>query len=236
MSESAPTGTLRVGVVEAPQAGVIFVERSADGAPRGVTVDLGAAMARRLGLPVAFIVFPNSGELTEATHRGEVDVAFMPVDALRSERVAFGPGYYLLESTYGVSAASGIETLADVDREGVRVVGIAGTTTIRASTRTLSNTVPVASRGVNEAVAMLRDGRADALALSRDSLNQIVTGIPGARITPGGFQHTTISVAVPPGRPAALAAASAFLEGAKRDGTVRRAFDAVGLEAEDVAP
>ena len=89
--------------------------------------------------------------------------------------------------------------------------------------------VPEAIRGVDEAVGRLAAGTIDALAVSRDSLNQIVAGIPGARVLPGAFQRTVIAVAVPPGRGEALAVADAWLAGAKRDGTVRRAFDAVGL-------
>ena len=232
----APGGILRVGVVRAPQAGVFFAAVGPDGAPRGVTVDLGAALAAGLGLPVSDVVFPNSGECTDAVASGAVDVAFMPVDPARSARVAFGPAYAAIESTYLVSAASGIATLAEVDRPGRRVVGIADTTTIRAAGRSLVSTRPVAIRGVDEAVAMLRDGRADALALSRDSLEQIAPTVPGSRIVPGGFQRTTISIAVPPGRPEALAAATAFLERAKRDGTVRRAFAALGLPGDAVAP
>ena len=176
-------------------------------------------------MPVFDTVFPNSGECTDAVAPGPVDVAFMPVDPARSARVAFGPAYDDIESTYLVSAASGIATLADVDRPGLRIVGIADTTTIRASARSLHHHRPVPIRGVEEAVAMLRDGRADALALSRDSLAQVAPTIPGSRIVDGGFQRTRVAIAVPPGNPAALAAASAFLDRAKRDGTVRRALD-----------
>ena len=236
VGEIAPSGMLHAGVVEAPTAGVFFVGRDAAGAAHGVTIDLFTALAGQLGLPLEVHVYPNSGECTEALASAAIDVAFMPVDAHRRTRVAFGPAYYLLESTYLVSAASGIHTLADVDRAEVRVVGIADTTTIRASTRTLLHTTPFPSRGVDDAIAMVRDGRADALALSRDSLNQVLPSVPGGRITPGGFQQTTVSIAVPPGRPAALAVVSAFLEGAKRGGLVRRSLDAVGLGEEAVAP
>ena len=232
----APTGTLRVGVVLAPQAGLFFVGVGRDGRSYGVTVDLGAALGAQFGLATTPVVFPNSGECTDAVAAGAVDAAFMPVDAARSARVAFGPAYAVIESTYLVSAASGIATLAEVDRPGRRVVGIADTTTIRASARSLVATRPVAVRGVDEAVAMLREGRADALALSRDSLAQIAPTVPGSRILPGGFQRTTVSIAVPPGRPEALAAATAFLDRAKRDGTVRRALDALGLHDEALAP
>src|SRR5690349_10638361 len=109
VKELAPAGTLRVGVVEAPTSGAFFVAKDrATGQPSGVTVELGAELARRIGLPVEYRVYPNSGECTEATSSGAVDVAFMPVDEERRGKVAFGPAYYLLESTFLVSAASGI--------------------------------------------------------------------------------------------------------------------------------
>src|SRR5262245_57058303 len=96
--EIAPTGRLRVGVVFAPAASPFFVIRKDDGAPEGVTVDLGAALAAELRLPVEFFVVPNSGELTDATEAGAVDLTFMPVDEQRKRRVEFGPAYFLAES------------------------------------------------------------------------------------------------------------------------------------------
>jgi len=236
LKELAPTGTLRVGLVEAPDAGAFFVAKDPKThAIHGVTVDLGADLARELGVPVTYAVFPNSGACTEATHSGAVDVAFMPVDALRRQQVAFGPAYYQLESTYLVSGQSKITDLAGVDRPGVRVVGISNTTTIRASARTLHNTVPKPIDSVQAAVEAMRSGQADALALSRDSLKPIMAELPGSRIVPGGFQKTSLSIAVPPDRPAALAYVSTFLEHAKASGAVRRAFDAAGLQDEPVA-
>jgi len=218
----APTGTLRFGLVKAPLAGVFFVSIDAEGRPDGTTALLAANLARHAGLPLEPVVFPNSGECMEALVAGRIDAGFMPVDDYRKERVSFGPGYFDLESTYMVSAASGIATLAEVDHPGVRVVGIAGTTTIRAATRTLSHTVPAPVRSAEEAFALLRDGKADAVALSRDSLEQALPDMPGTRITPGGFQHMPVGVAVPRGNTAGLAVVTAWLEGAKADGTVGR--------------
>ena len=78
------------------------------------------------------MVASNSGLVTDATESGAIDVAFMPVDEERKKRVDFGPAYFIIESTYLVTGASGIKTVAEVDRPDVRVVGIANTTTIRA--------------------------------------------------------------------------------------------------------
>lgn len=228
-AELAPTGVLRAGLVEASHAGLFFVRTDpSTGAPRGVTVDLFDALARDLAIGVAFRVFPNSGDCVAALSGGEIDVAAMPVDEERRGRVAFGPAYFDLRSTYLVSAASGLADLAEVDQPHVRVVGIAGTTTIRASARTLRRTAPVAARSVDEAIALIRSGRADAFALSHDSLGPIAAALPGSRILAGGFQETTVSIAVPKGRPAALAHVTAFLEAAKVSGLLRQAFDRVG--------
>ena len=137
VKELIPTGKLRFGVAFAPKMSALFVVKDAGGSPRGVTADLGNELAQRLGVPIEFMVAPNTGVLTDALASGAIDVAFMPVDEERKKRLEFGPAYCLVESTYMVTAASGIRTLAEVDRPGVRVVGIANTTTIRAAGRSL---------------------------------------------------------------------------------------------------
>src|SRR5215510_13550699 len=115
VKELIPTGKLRVGVVFAPAASAFFVVKDAKGEPRGVTVDLALELGRKLGLPVEFIVAPNSGLITDATESGAIDVAFMPVDDERKKRVDFGPAYFMIESTYLATGESRIKTVAEVD-------------------------------------------------------------------------------------------------------------------------
>jgi polar amino acid transport system substrate-binding protein len=232
----AASGKLRVGVVAAPSVSAFFVTQDAAGEPRGVTVDLGTALAAWLGVPVAFMVAPNSGLVTDALAAGAIDVSFMPADDERKTRIAFGPAYFVVESTYLVTAASGITTLAEVDRPGVRVVGIANTTTIRSAARTLTRTTVTPATSVDEAMTMMRLGTADAFALSHDSLPPLAAGLPGSRILDGGFQRTVIAIAVPKNRPQALAAVTAFMEDANASGLVRRALDAAGFRDAAVAP
>jgi polar amino acid transport system substrate-binding protein len=236
VKELVPTGKLRVGVVFAPAASPFFVVKEANGEPRGVTVDLARELGRKLDVPVEFMVVPNSGLVTDATESGAIDVAFMPVDEERRKRVDFGPAYFMIESTYLATGASGIKTVAEVDRPNVRVVGIANTTTIRAAGRSLKNTSISAVASVDEAMAMLQSGKADAFALSRDSLPPFVAQLPGSRIVEGGFQQTGIAIAVRKNRPNALAYVTAFMESAKTSGVVRRALDRAGFANDPVAP
>jgi polar amino acid transport system substrate-binding protein len=236
MNELTPTGKLRVGVAVAPSASPLFVVKDKDGQPRGVTVDLAHELANELGVPLELMVAPNTGELVDALEAGRIDVSFMPVDDERRKRIDFGPVYFEVESTYMVTQASGIKTVDEVDRPGVRVVGIAGTTTIRASGRTLKNTTVKAAQSIGEAIEMMTTGKADAFALSRDSLPPFVAGLPGSRIVAGGFQFTGVAIAVAKGRPEALARVTAFLDKAKRSGAIKRAFERAGLAHLEVAP
>jgi polar amino acid transport system substrate-binding protein len=236
MSELIPTGKLRVGVALAPSPSPLFAVKDKGGQPRGVTVDLANALAKGLGVEVELMAAPNTGELVDALEAGRIDMSFMPVDDERKQRIAFGPVYFQVESTYMVTQASGIKTVGEVDRAGVRVVGIANTTTIRAAGRTLTNTTIKAVQSVGEAIEMMSGGRADAFALSRDSLPPFVANLPGSRIVEGGFQFTGVAIAVAKGKPEALATVTVFLDRAKKSGAVKAAFERAGLAHLDVAP
>jgi polar amino acid transport system substrate-binding protein len=232
----APTGRLRGGVVIAPAGSAFFAVQDASGAARGVTVDLLHVFAERIGLPLDLRLFPNSGQATEAVASGECDVAFMPRDAERMQKVAFGPAYFVIESAYLVPAGSALHHADEVNRPGTRIVAIANTTTMRSARRT----APLASvrevPSVDEMVALARAGDGDAFALSRDSFLGLMPQLPGARVLAGNFQETGIGVAVPPGRPGALRLVSDLLEEAKRNGVVRHALDAAGFADAPVAP
>ena len=60
--------------------------------------------------------------------------------------------------------------------------------------------------------------------------------MPGSRILDGAFMNSTTSVALPKGKPEALAYVSQFIEEAKASGLVRKAFDEMGLKSSQVAP
>jgi polar amino acid transport system substrate-binding protein len=235
MKGLAPTGKLRVGIVYAPVMSTFFVIKDEAGKPKGVTVDIGEALGNKLNLPVEFVLYPNSGQVTDAVESGAVDVGFMPVDEQRRKRLAIGPDYVRAESTYMVTAASGAKTVENVDKAGMRVIGIANTTTIRAAERTLKNTTISPVTSVDDAVAAMKEGKADAFALGRDSLPPYVKQVPGSRITDGHFQQMGISIATQKGRPQALAAITAFMNEAKKNGRLRRILDKHGF-GDPVAP
>jgi polar amino acid transport system substrate-binding protein len=237
LKELAPTGKLRVGVAVGPSGSPLWaIKDPATGKPAGVTVDLGAALAAKLGVPVEYVVYASSGEITEAVTSGAWDVGFMPVDEERKKKIDFGPNYSLGESTYLVGPGSNIRTLADVDKPGVRVVGVENTTTIRAARRVLKNATVTGTKGSGETFDLLKAGKVDAIGLGRDSLEDFAAQLPGSHVLEEHFWAVGTAIAIAKNKPAALAYVTEFIEAAKADGTVKKAFDNAKLKAAKVAP
>lgn len=233
----AISGVVRVGIAVGPTRSALWTARDPKtGSPTGATVTLGLAFAKALGVPAVFVEYASSGKIIDAAKSGEWDVTFTPVDAERKLHVAFGPSYYLGESTYLVAPDSTAQDIEDVDRPGCRIYGVEGTATLRSCRKSLKQVELVGVAGLDDALAAMAEGRADALALGRESLIPLLQRFPGARVLPGHFHAAGTAIAVPLGHPALLAFASAFIEQAKADGTVRAALDASDMPLAEVAP
>jgi polar amino acid transport system substrate-binding protein len=117
--ELAPTGTLRAGL---NHSNFLLVSKdSAPGNPRGVAVDMARDLARRLGVGVAFVSFDSPGKLADAARTGVWDVAFLGAEPTRAGEIDFTGAYVEIEATYLVPAASPLRSIAEVDRDGVRI-------------------------------------------------------------------------------------------------------------------
>jgi polar amino acid transport system substrate-binding protein len=235
-AQLAPTGKLRVAIAIALSPSAQFAIKDEAGNYRGVAIILGQALAKKLGVPVELVAHNGSGEIQNSAAANKWDVAFLPVDEERKKFVDFGNAYHLLQSTYLVAPAAKFASVAAANTAGVRIGGVANTATFRTSNKTAPNASHVSFDKTDAAMAALRDGQVDALAFSRESLTGLQPKVPGSRILDGGFLNSTTSVAVPKGKPEALAYVTAFIEEAKASGLVRKALDEMGLKTSQVAP
>ena len=234
--ELIPTGKLRMAVPIGPAAGVTFVTKDAAGQYRGVSIELAKGLATKLGVPVVFVDYANSGDVVAAADSGAWDLACVPVDAERKKAVAFAASYVTSQSTYLVAPDSTIKSVADANKAGVRIVGVKDTATIRASQKASPNATHAAVAGPADAEAAMKAGQADAIALGRESLLSLAPSIPGARVLEDAFLSNTVAAAVPKNKPAAHATVRAYIEEAKASGLVRKALDDLGLKTTSVAP
>jgi len=147
-----------------------------------------------------------------------------------------GAAHIVGQFTYMVAPHSDIQTMADVDRLGVRVVGTEGTAAVRAAQASLKNVTIFQAKSSAEVFELLRTGKADAMTSSRETLLGLSKKLPGSRVLDGSYLNSYVAIAVPKGRSAGLAYASAFVEDVKANGMVRRSLDNAGLTTTRVAP
>ena len=237
VADIAPTGKLRAAIGVGPAASAFWATRDpVSGQPRGVTVALAKGAAENLGVPLQLIEYRNSGEITAAASKDAWDISFMPQDAEREKFVDVGPAYVVYESAYLVRAGSDIRSVADVDRAGIRVGGVEGTSTSRTVAKALKQASLTLYANPDAAFEVLGRGGLDALAMGRDALAEFSRKMPGTRLLDEVIQSTGVVVVVPKERPAAREWAARFIEEAKKDGTVRRALDGAGFVNATVAP
>src|SRR5438874_10892115 len=104
-----PTGRLRMGIGLANTA---FASKdAATGELRGIDVELGRALAARLGVPFEAIEYATSQEVTEALRAGQIDVANQAVAELIAQVDASAP-FAEIDNTYLVPAGSPIRRAA----------------------------------------------------------------------------------------------------------------------------
>ena len=227
--EIAPTGILRVAIAISPAGGAFWCTKTETGYA-GVPVDLGKAMAAQLGVPVAYVVHRNSGEITDAASKGSWDVAFLPKDAEREGRMSFGPIYEVADATYIVKAGSNVTNFATLDQPAITVAAVNNTTTMRGAQAHLKNAKITGYATYDEIFNLLKNGEVDAFALSRDQLNAMAKKIPGTRVLDGTFKKTVTAVAVPLNHPQSLAFVTKFMTDATSNGVLRQAYDNNGLK------
>jgi len=235
LKELVPTGKLRLAIAVAPSPSAQFAIKDGD-TYRGVAVTFGRALAAKLGVPLEILPHQASGEIQNSASANRWDVAFLPVDDERKKFVDFGNAYHLLQSTFLVAPGSKIQSVKDADAKGVGIGGVANTATFRAAKKATASATHIDFAGVDAAVAAMRDGKIEAIALSRESLSGLVGKIAGSRIIDDAFLNSSTAVCVPKGKPAALGYVSDFIEEAKASGLVRKALDDMGLKSSLVAP
>jgi len=231
----APGGRLRASI----NLGNPILANSdpATGRARGVSVDLAAELARRLGVPLETIEFPAATKSVDAVTGGVADVGFFAIDPLRGAEIAFTDAYVLIEGAYLVRADSPCRANEDVDRAGTSVVVGKGSAYDLFLSRELKQASFVRVPGAAEVVRTLRAGGADVAGGIRQVLVEVADKDPSLRVLPGRFMVIRQAMGLARTRgPAAEAALRAFVEDAKAGGLVADALLRHAVAGAIVAP
>ncbi len=228
VAELAPNGTMRAGINMSNP--LLVTGRTSDGDPVGVSPDMAAAIADRLGVQVKLVQFPSPGVLADAMAEDAYDIGLIAAEPARAETIAFTNAYVEIEATYLVPPGSHLNVIADVDKPGIRVAVSARSAYDLYLTRTLEHAELVRAQGLGGALALLTDEKLDVLAGLRPALNEDVKSLPGARIMEGRYTTVQQAIGTNPKNAAAAAFLRDFVAEAKQSGLVASLIEKHGVE------
>jgi len=234
-AELAPTGVLRAGI---NMSNFLLVTGSTpEGDPDGVSPDMARAVAERLGVPLKLVPFKTPGELADAAVEDVWDIGNIGAEPERAKTIAFTPAYVEIEATYLVPAESPIQSIDEVDRDGVRIAVSARSAYELWLTNNIRHAELVLAQGIDASINTFVEQKLEALAGLRPRLVDDVKKLPGARILDGKFTAVQQAIGTKPDREAGAAFLRDFVEEAKASGFVASLIDKHGVSGRlTVAP
>ena len=226
-SALAPSGKLRIAVY--PGSPMSMVVGGSPAEHRGVTLDIGREMARRLGVDAELVVLERAGQIVEALHAGQADMAITNATAARAALVDFSTPVVSLELGYLVTPDSPIQTMNDVDQPGLRIGVSEGSSSLASLSRSLKHAQLVTAPTLAAARAMLDNKQLDAFATNKGILFEMNKALPQARVLEGSWGMEHVALALPKGRDVAKPWVAQFVASVQREGLVNAAAQRAGL-------
>ncbi len=233
-AELAPTGVLRAGINLSNF--LLVTGRTEKSEPVGVAPDMARAIADSLGVPVSYVTFKSPGELSDQAGKDVWDIGLIGAEPQRAAVMTFSAAYVEIEATYMVPADSPLKTIADVDREGVRIVTSARSAYGLWLENNIKKATLVQVAGLDGAFRKFYDEKYEVLAGLRPGMLKDIETHPGLRIMDGKF--AAVQQAIGCNKPATEGARyiAAFVENAKKSGLVARLIEKHKVKGLSVAP
>jgi polar amino acid transport system substrate-binding protein len=230
IADLAPTGVLRATV----NLGNRLLVQGTPEAPTGVTVDVANELGARLGIAVELVRVPNVPKTVAAVRDGLADICFIAIEPSRAVELAFTTPYIVVEGVFVVPQDSDITTVADVDREGVRIGIVKDSSHDAFLSRSLQlATVVRGERGID----VFREQGLEVAAGVRQSMTEYVACNPGLRLVDGRFMQVQQGIGTTKARaPQTLQYLRSVVEELKANGFVANAIRRANSPDLSVAP
>ena len=231
----APTGKLRASINLGNP--VLARRDSPEKSPYGVSIDLARALAQRLGVGIEFVVFNAAQQSVEAVARDEADIGFFAIDPKRGEAIAFTDAYLHIEGWYAVREDSPIQSIAEVDRVGIRIAVGQGSAYDLFLSRELKAAEIVRAPNPPAVVPLFINEGLEVAAGVRQQLEIDMRRHPGLRLLPERFMLIQQAMGLARQRgEAAHAALCAFIEEMKDGDFIADALVRHGIDGARLAP
>ena len=109
IEQLAPKGVLRVAINLSNF--LLVTDRSAEGNPAGVSPDMAAEVARRLGVGIEYVEYKTPGEIADDAGKDVWDIANIGAEPQRAEKIDFTRAYCEIQATYLVPPGSPLKSI-----------------------------------------------------------------------------------------------------------------------------
>ena len=231
----APQGQLRTTI----NIGNAVLAGMAPGAtePHGVSVDIARELAKRLGVPPAFVICVTAAKAVDAVKQGAADICFLAVDPARAVDIDYAAPYVVIEGAYMVKNGSPLTDNVQVDKSGHRIAVGKGSAYDLFLTREIKNAELVRFGSSQEVVDGFLAQGLEVAAGVKQQLEIDARRVPGLRLLPGRFMEIRQAIGAVKGRgDEAGTYLLAFIEELKASGFVAEALKRHRIEGAAVAP
>ena len=213
-------GALRLGLFPS----FFYRKDRATGSLHGVGIEIGRALAERLGVVLAPTEYPAPPAVLAALAEDALDVGLLGIDPARAAEVDFSPPLFAADFTYLVMEHSKVGSIADADRTGTRIALVRHHAMDTALRGQLKAATPVYADTPDAAFELFRAGNADVLAGVRPGLLAYADALPGTRVLPDRYGRNVLALAVRKGDAEWRRSVEDFAGQARADGTIARAI------------
>jgi polar amino acid transport system substrate-binding protein len=234
LAQLAPHGVLRAGINMSNF--LLVTSKSLSGDPEGVSPSMARAIADKLGVPIQYIQFANPGLLADEAGKDVWDIGLIGAEPARAKTIDFTAAYAEIEATYLVPTGSPLQTIADVDKPGVKIAVTARSAYGLWLEANIKHAELVQSLSLDSALEQFINDKLHALAGLRPRLLTDVQKVPGARILQGQFSAVQQAVGTARGNSAGAEFLRSFVEEAKASGLVASFIAKHNVNGLSVAP
>ena len=226
---------LELGLKETLRAGInlsnflLVSGVDSEGLPFGVAPDMAKAIGQSWGCEVKLVPFPSPGVLADAASEDLWDIGLIAAEPARANIISFSAAYVEIEASYMIQQGLDLNTIDEVDQDGIRISVAKRSAYDLYLTRTLKKASLVRGEGLAGAVELFSEAKVDVLAGLRPGLIADEARLQG-NILAGRF--TTVQQAVGNRRGNELLSKelASFVESAKTSGLVERLIKKYGME------
>ena len=169
---------------------------------------------------------------------GQADIGFLAYDPVRAKEVDYSQTYALAQNTYLVLDGSPLRSIAEIDRQGMKIGVTEGDTADLVLTRTLKTAELWRNKGgdMEAAFRALQSREIAAYATNRQRLHELTQRHAGLRLLAENFYGVEQSIIVKKGNTRLLETMQTFLDDARTSGLTASAIARSGIVGLDVAP